>query len=162
LSDSATAWVDDAAALHVLSFRLSGPWVAADPGGMAVPVDLLDHLILIPDRRVRKWVEHPLSGVLALCAGAVVAGMRGFTAIAGWIRDVPTDVLRSAYARCGRPGATSGPSKATLWRVLTGTPGGALDAAIGAWLLHRAAPRPGGIDLCRHDCSLRPRHAARK
>jgi hypothetical protein len=113
LSDSATACVDDAAALHVLSFWLSGPWVAADPGGMAVPVDLLDHLILIPDRRVRKWVEHPLAGVLALCAGAVVAGMCGFTAIAGWICDVPTDVLRSAYARCGRPGATSGEDNST-------------------------------------------------
>jgi hypothetical protein len=39
--------------------------------------------------------------------------MRGFTAIAGWIRDVPTDALRSAYARCGRPGATSGEDNST-------------------------------------------------
>ena len=100
MSDSATACVDDAAALHVLSSRLSGPWADADPGVTAVPADLLDHLILIPDWRVRKWVEHPLAAVLALCAGAVVAGMRSFTAIAGWVRDVPVGVLTSAYGGC--------------------------------------------------------------
>jgi hypothetical protein len=49
----------------------------------AVPADLLDYLIPIPDWRVQRWVAHPLAAVLALCAGAVVAGMRGFTAIAG-------------------------------------------------------------------------------
>jgi hypothetical protein len=112
----------------------------------AVPADLLDHLILIPDWRVRKWVEHPLAAVLALCARAVVAGMRSFTAIAGWVRDVPVGVLSSAYARCGHPGAKNGPSKGTLWRVLTGTPGDALDAAIGTWLLRRAAVGPDQIN----------------
>ena len=141
MSDSATACLDDAAALHVLSSRFSGLGAGADPGVSAVPADLLDHLIQIPDWRVQKWVEHPLAAVLALCAGAVVAGMRGFTAIAGWVRDVPADVLRAAYARCGHSDAASGPSKGTLWRVLTGTPGGALDAAIGAWLLRGAALR---------------------
>jgi hypothetical protein len=141
MSDSATACLDDAAALHVLSSRFCGPGAGADPGVSAVPADLLDHLTQIPDWRVQKWVEHPLAAVLALCAGAVVAGMRGFTAIAGWVRDVPADVLRAAYARCGHSDAASGPSKGTLWRVLTGTPGGALDAAIGAWLLRGAALR---------------------
>jgi predicted enzyme related to lactoylglutathione lyase len=43
-------------------------------------------------------VEHPLAAVLALRAAAVVAGMRGFTAIAGWVRDVPV----------GRVGSQSG------------------------------------------------------
>ena len=39
----------------------------------------------VPDHRASAWVEHPLSAVLALCAAAVVAGMRSFTAIAGWV-----------------------------------------------------------------------------
>jgi hypothetical protein len=66
VSDFATACLDDAAALHVLSSRFSGPGAGADPGVSAVPADLLDHLIQIPDWRVQKWVEHPLAAVLAL------------------------------------------------------------------------------------------------
>jgi hypothetical protein len=145
LSDSATACLDGAAALHVLSSRLSGPETAADHGAAeGVPADLLDHLIPIPDWRDQRWVEHPLAAVLALCAGAVVAGMRGFAAIAGWVRDVPADVLASTYARCGYTDMTLGPSKCTLWRILTGTSGSALDTAIGAWLLRRASTGRGG------------------
>lgn len=143
MSDSAAGCLDGTAALHVLSSRLSGP-VTAYPGVVAaVPVDLLDHLILIPDWRDQRWVEYPLAAVLALCAGAVVAGMRGFAAVAGWVRDVPADVLAATYARCNHTGIKQGPSKCTLWRVLTGTPGSVLDTAIGAWLLLRAAVRPG-------------------
>ena len=76
MSDSATACLDDAAALHVLSSRFCGAGADADPEVTAVPADLLDHLIQIPDWRVQKWVEHPLAAVLALCAG----GGRGWDA----------------------------------------------------------------------------------
>jgi hypothetical protein len=52
--------------------------------------------------------------VLTLCAAAVLAGMRSFTAIAGWVADVPTELLARLYTPpCGPP------SKTTLWRVLT-------------------------------------------
>jgi len=154
LSDSATGCLGDAPALYVLSSRLSeretdaGSDVAA-----AVPVDLLDHLIPIPDWRDQRWVEHPLAAVLALCAAAVVAGMRSFAAIASWVREVPADVVASMYARCGHTGVVEGPSKCTLWRVLTGTPGAALDAAIGAWLLRRTARshQPAGSDVGRQE-----------
>ncbi|MGW3827764.1 transposase [Streptomyces sp. NPDC005071] len=44
--------------------------------------DLLAHFLCIPDSRQVAWVEHPLPLVLALAAGAVVAGIRSFTAIA--------------------------------------------------------------------------------
>jgi hypothetical protein len=46
--------------------------------------------------------------VLALAAAAVVAGMKGYTAIAGWVKDVPPPVLADLYlwARC-RSGATA-------------------------------------------------------
>jgi predicted transposase YbfD/YdcC len=77
--------------------------------------------------------------VLALAAAAVVAGSRSFTAIAGWVADVPAEVLADLYRRCGatRPGAGP-PSKATIWRVVTGADAAALDAVTGAWLMERA------------------------
>ena len=53
--------------------------------------------------------------------------------------DVPADVLAGLYRRCGaaRPG-TRPPSKATIWRVVTGADAAALDAVTGTWLTERA------------------------
>ena len=80
--------------------------------------------------------------VLTLCAAAVLGGMRSFTAIAGWVADVPAEVLARLYARPARF-----PSKTMLWRVLTGADpaavDAAVDAAVGAWLLAQAATRAG-------------------
>ena len=92
----------------------------------------------IPDHRNLVWVEHPLAAVRVLCAAAVVAGMRSFTAIAGWIADAPAEVLTCAYAGSERPIPTRGPSKVTVWRVLTGIDAAGLDAVIGGWLLDHA------------------------
>jgi len=110
-------------------------------GGDGVLTDLLACFLDVPDRRAPRWVEHPLAAVLALCAGAVVAGMCSFTAVAGWIADVPADLLDQLFLRCGA-GPTGPPSKATVWRVVTGVDAGPVDAAIGAWLLARAAGKP--------------------
>ena len=33
-----------------------------------------------------------MAAVLALAAAAVVAGMKGYTAISGWVKDVPLPV----------------------------------------------------------------------
>jgi predicted transposase YbfD/YdcC len=140
LSDSATVCVDDAAALLVLSSHLSAKTGVGDLGGeTGAFADLLEHLKQVPDWRHGRWVDHPLAAVLALCAAAVVAGMRGFTAIAGWVRDVPPKVLASIYVRSGRVGVTRPPSKVTLWRIVTGVPCDVLDAVIGSWLLTRGA-----------------------
>ncbi len=76
--------------------------------------------------------------VLTLCAAAVLAGMRSFTAIAGWVADVPAELLARLYAQPAGP-----PSKTTLWRVLTGADPTAMDAAVGAWLGEHAAKRAG-------------------
>lgn len=111
----------------------------------ATVVGLLERFAAIRDHRDVAWVDHPLAAVLALCAGSVIAGMRSFTAIAGWIADAPESVLACAYAGCVRPMPAAGPSKATLWRVLTGIDAAVLDTAIGAWLMdqaHAEAPDP--------------------
>jgi predicted transposase YbfD/YdcC len=106
-----------------------------------VVLDLVDRFAQIGDPRHARWVVHPLPVVLALCAGAVVAGMASFTAIAGWVADVPADLLTGLYTRCGNrcDKNTAVPSKATLWRVVTEIDAASADAAIGAWLLQRAA-----------------------
>jgi DDE family transposase len=53
--------------------------VEAEPAVM----DLVDRFGQIADPRQARWVQHPLPAVLALCAGAVVAGNSSFTAMAG-------------------------------------------------------------------------------
>jgi Transposase IS66 family/DDE_Tnp_1-associated len=94
----------------------------------------------VSDGRPGRGRDHPVAAVLALAAAAVVAGSRSFTAIAGWAADVPAGVREDLYRQCGaaRPG-TAPPSKATIWRVVTGADTAALDAVTGAWLMQRAS-----------------------
>jgi len=102
--------------------------------------DLAGRFAAVTDGRRDRGREHPVAAVLALCAGAVVAGMRSFTAIAGWAADVPDELLARLSDR--RPAEVRPPSKATIWRVLTGADAGQVDAVIGAWLLDQA-DQPG-------------------
>jgi hypothetical protein len=92
--------------------------VSGGPGGdrpgVTVPVsstgcDLLELLAKVPDGRAGQGRDHPVAVVLALAAAAVVAGMRSFTAIAGWAADVPAGVLAELYERGGAPRAPAGP-----------------------------------------------------
>jgi DDE_Tnp_1-associated len=91
--------------------------------------ELLRRFDAVSDGRLEQGRDQPVSVVLTLCAAAVLAGMRSFTAIAGWVADVPTELLVRLYTRPAVP-----PSKTTLWRVLTGADPAAVDAAVGAWL----------------------------
>lgn len=105
---------------------------------MSVPVrqtciDLLELLGEVSDGRSDQGRDHPVAVVLALAAAATVAGMTGYTAISGWIADVPTSVLADLYWRVGIP-PTRPPSKSTIWRVLTDTDPEAFDAVVGRWL----------------------------
>ncbi|MGQ0575665.1 MAG: ISAs1 family transposase [Pseudonocardia sp.] len=108
--------------------------------GLPVPArvctDLLQRFAVVSDGRRDQGRVHPVAVVLALCAAAVVAGMASFTAIAGWATDVPAELLAKLYGRRCDP-----PSKATIWRVVTGADAAAVDAVIGAWLLAQAAAR---------------------
>jgi predicted transposase YbfD/YdcC len=102
--------------------------------------ELLGRFAGISDGRGDQGRDHPVAAVLTLCAAAVLAGMRSFTAIAGWIADVPTELLALLYSTPPRTPARTpgGPSKTTLWRVLTGADAAAVDAAIGSWLAEQA------------------------
>ena len=84
--------------------------------------ELLRRFGAVSDGRSEQGRDHPVAVVLRLCAAAVLGGMRSFTAIAGWVADVPAEVLARLYARPARY-----PSTTTLWRVLTGADAAAVD-----------------------------------
>jgi predicted transposase YbfD/YdcC len=117
---------------------------APAPAGpiVSVPVpdvccDLLGLFSGVSDGRAGQGRDHPVAAVLALAAAAVVAGMKGYTAITGWIADVPPAILTDLYLRSGAAPAPP-PSKTTIWRVLTDAGAEALDAAVGTWLMNLA------------------------
>jgi hypothetical protein len=80
--------------------------------------DLLELLRLVSDGRSGQRRDHPVAAVLALAAAAVVAGMKRYAAITGWVQDVPPEVLADLYLRAGASPARP-PSKSTIWRVVT-------------------------------------------
>jgi len=122
---------------------------------VSVPVSdaccgLLELFAGVPDGRVGQGRDHPVAAVLALAAAAVVAGMKGYTAITGWVADVSAAVLADLYLRAGAIPAGP-PSKTTIWRVLTDADPEVLDAAVGAWLMNLAGfatPTAAGTDDC--------------
>jgi predicted transposase YbfD/YdcC len=118
--------------------------------------DLLELLAGVPDGRTGQGRDHPVAAVLALAAAAVVAGMKGYTAISGWVADVPPPVLAGLYLRCGAAPAPP-PSKTTIWRVMTDAGTGELDAAAGTWLMDLAgldSPAAAGPDAGEEDGPL--------
>jgi predicted transposase YbfD/YdcC len=120
-------------------------------------VDLLRRFAGVSDGRSAQGRDHPVAVVLTLCAAAVLAGMRSFTAIAGWVADVPAELLTPLYGRVpGCPLITKFPSKTTLWRVLTRADAAAVDAAVGAWLNAQAAARGAATDHSSHETPAKP------
>jgi hypothetical protein len=59
-----------------------------------------------------------LAAAVVVVVVVVVAGMKGYTAIVGSVRDAPPQVLADLYLRAGASPAPP-PSKATIWRVVT-------------------------------------------
>ncbi|HEV2376338.1 MAG TPA: transposase family protein, partial [Streptosporangiaceae bacterium] len=120
---------------------------------VSVPVSdvccgLLELFAGVRDGRVGQGRDHPVAAVLALAGAAVVAGMKGYTAVAGWVADVSAAVLADLYLRAGAIPAGP-PSKTTIWRVLTDAGAEVLDAAVGAWLMNLAGfamPAAAGTD----------------
>jgi predicted transposase YbfD/YdcC len=107
---------------------------AVPPSGAGAGGDLLELFGLVTDGRSGQGRDHPVAVVLALAAAAVVAGMKGYTAIAGWVKDVPLPVLADLYMRAGA-GPARPPSRATIWRVVTDADAEVFDATVGRWLM---------------------------
>jgi predicted transposase YbfD/YdcC len=99
--------------------------------------DLLKLFAGVTDGRAGPGRDHPVAAVLALAAAAAVAGMKGYTAMTGWVADVPPAILTDLYLRSGAAPAPP-PSKTTIWRVLTDADPEAFDAAVGRWLMNLA------------------------
>jgi predicted transposase YbfD/YdcC len=123
--------------------RLADDLADGRPAALSLAPDigrgLLELLAGVSDGRPGQGRDHPVAAVLALAAAAVVAGSRSFTAIVGWAADVPAGVREELYRRCGAARPRAGPpSKATIWRVVTGADAAALDAVTGTWLMARA------------------------
>ena len=119
-----------------------GPVAPAAPAAVTeVCGDLLKLFGSVPDGRSGQGRDHPVAAVLALAAAAVVAGMKGYTAIAGWVRDVPPPVLADLYLRTGA-GPARPPSKATIWRVVTDADADVFDAMVGSWLMSTLLSEP--------------------
>lgn len=98
--------------------------------------DLLELFVRVPDGRSEQGRDHPAAVVLALAAAAVVAGMKGYTAIGGWVADVPAQVLAELYTRAGAAAPGGPPSKSTIWRVLTDADAEVFDSVVGTWLMN--------------------------
>jgi predicted transposase YbfD/YdcC len=112
----------------------------ADVGGQDA-ADLLERFAAVSDGRSDVGREHPVAVVLTLAATAVVCGIRSLAAIAGHVADVPAERVTGLYQRAGSS-TVAGPSKTTIWRVLTGADPAAVDAAVGGWLDRRPIPDP--------------------
>jgi hypothetical protein len=115
---------------------------------------LLELFAGVSDGRAGQGRDHPVPAVLALAAAAVVAGMKGYTAISGWVADVPPAILADLYLRSGAAPAPP-PSKTTIWRVLTDADAGGFDVAVGTWLMSLAGfttPATAGRDHGEEDC----------
>jgi predicted transposase YbfD/YdcC len=77
--------------------------------------------------------------------------MKGYTAITGWVADVPPAVLAGLYLRSGAAPAPP-PSKTTIWRVLTDADPEAFDVAVGTWLMDLAGSATAAT-AGEEDCS---------
>ncbi|MFG3558438.1 transposase family protein [Micromonospora sp. NPDC047557] len=130
--DVVRAMVRTAAQSAILIADSSPAWTSEDVSFTPSCHDLLESLLAVCDGRSGQDRDHPVAVVLALVAAAAIAGLKGYTAISGWVADVPADILDSLYERVeARPGGR--PSRSTLWRVCTDIDDDVLDAVIAEW-----------------------------
>jgi hypothetical protein len=138
----------------------SGSGSLGGPGLSAAAIegpDLLRRFAAVSDGRSDQGRDHPVGAVLTLCAAAVLGGMRSFTAIAGWVADVPAEVLARLYSRPARF-----PSKTTLWRVLTGADAAAVDAQGNQVHLLAAAAHQNSLVLAQVEVGAKTNVARRE
>lgn len=96
----------------------------------------------VPDPRRAQGRRHPLPVVLALAAGAVLCGARGYKAIAAWAQDLG-QAARARFRCRYRHGGYEVPSRTRLRDVLTRVDPEALDRALQGWNAQMAAEDEG-------------------
>jgi hypothetical protein len=112
-----------------------------DDGSVDGPGGLLERLGQLSDPRSRRGRRHPLAGLLAIAAAAVLTGARSFTAIGEFSQQLPQATL----ARLGiwqRPYSSwhVAPSETTLRCVLQQLDADELDRVVGGWLADQYRP----------------------
>jgi hypothetical protein len=102
--------------------------------------DLQRRLRTLPDCRHPRGQRHRLATVLTIAIAAVLAGSRGYTAIAEWAARLTQAQLKRLRARYNpRTERFEPPSEPTLRRLLQTLDAGAVDGALSEWLLGVAA-----------------------
>ena len=98
--------------------------------------DLQVRLRALPECRHARGQRHPQATVLTIAIAAVLAGSRGYTAIAEWAARLTQPQLKRLRARYNRrSGRCEPPSEPTIRRILQGIDVGHVDASLGDWLL---------------------------
>jgi len=96
----------------------------------------------VPDPRRAQGKRHPLPAVLAIAAGAVLCGARGYKAISDWAEDLGQKAR--ARFRCRyRNGRYEVPSRTLIRDVLTRVDPVWLDRALQGWNAQYAAADEG-------------------
>ena len=124
---------------------------------------LLATLARVPDARKRRGIRHSQVSVLAVAVCAVLAGHRGFRAIADFAASLTQDVLaRLDTRRCPHTGRRVAPSEPTLRRTLERVDADALDRALGQFLAPLTSAKVVAVDgktlRGSGQDKLRPRH----
>jgi hypothetical protein len=89
----------------------------------------------IPDPRRGQGRRHPLPVLLAIAAGAVLCGARGYKAIAAWAEDL-SQQARARFRCRFRNGRYEVPSRTRFREVLISVDPVALDQALQRWNGH--------------------------
>ena len=98
--------------------------------------DLHRRLRVLPDCRRARGQRHRLATVLTIAIAAVLAGSRGYTAIAEWAARLSQKQLKRLRARYNpRTERFEPPSEPTIRRILQSVDVGRVDASLSDWLL---------------------------
>ncbi len=96
---------------------------------------LLATLAKVPDRRNRRGIRHSQASILAVAVCGVLAGSRGFRAIADFAASLDGEaLLRLGCRRSLNTGELRPPSEPTIRRTLTRIDADALDRLVGEFL----------------------------
>jgi len=108
-------------------------------------LSLFDCFIDIPDPRRGQGRRHPLPTVLAIAAGAILCGMRGYKAIGLWAQDL-SQQARARFRCRYRDHRYLVPSRNVLREVLTRVDPEALSGALHRWNQQHADDEALAID----------------